>query len=84
MERTWEAVPIAQLCDTSSPFSGAVEVDELYFGNRRVRGKKDRGAKGKTMVLGILERRGKVYTEIVPNASKKPLQAVIRGQIVPR
>jgi len=24
---------------------------------------------------------GKVYTEIVPDASKKPLQAVIRGQV---
>ena len=26
-----------------------------------------------------LERQGKVYTEIVPDVSKKPLQAVIRG-----
>jgi len=35
---------------------------------------------GKTIVFGILERQGKGYTEIVPDASKKPLQAVIRGQ----
>jgi len=28
-----------------------------------------------------LERQGKVYTEIVPDASKKPLQVVIRGQV---
>jgi len=47
---------------------------------RRVRGKKGRGAEGKTIVFGILERQGKVYTEIAPDASKKPLQAVIRGQ----
>jgi len=71
---------IAQLCDASSPFSGKVEVDESSFGARRVRGKKRRGAGGKTIVFGILERQGKVYTEIVPDASKKPLQAVIRGQ----
>jgi len=35
------------------------------FGARRVRGKK-------TFVFGILERHGKVYTGIVPNAAKKP------------
>ena len=49
------------------------------FGGRRVRGKKGRGAGGKTIVFGILERRGKVYTEIVLNAAKKPLQAAIQG-----
>jgi len=58
---------IAQLCDASSPFSGEVEGDESSL--------------GKTIVFGILERQGKVYTEIVPDASKKPLQAVIRGQV---
>jgi len=59
----------------------AIEVDESYFGARRVRGKKGRGAGGKTIVFGILERQGKVYTEIVPDASKQPLQAAIRGQV---
>jgi len=44
-------------------------------------GEKGRGAGGKTIVFGILEWQGKVYTEIVPDASKKPLQAVIRGQV---
>ena len=72
---------IAQLCDASSPFSGEVEEDESSFGARRIRGKKGRGAGGKTIVFGILEQQGKVYTEIAPNAPKKPLQAVIRGQI---
>jgi len=43
--------------------------------------KKGRGAGGKTIVFGRLERQGKVYTEIVPDASKKPLQAVIRGPV---
>jgi len=35
---------------------------------------------GKTIVFGILEQQGKVYTGIVPDAFKKPLQAVIQGQ----
>jgi len=51
------------------------------FGARRVRGKKARGAGGETIVFGILERQGKIYTEIVPAAAKKQLQAAIRGQV---
>ena len=73
-------IRVAQVCDASSPFSGEVKVDESYFGARRVRGKKGREAGGKTIVFEILERQGKVYTEIVvPDASKKQLQAAIRG-----
>jgi len=50
---------IAQLfCNASPPFSGEVEVDEPNFGARRVRGKKGRGAGGKAIVFGILERHG--------------------------
>jgi len=33
-------IRVARVCDASSPFSGEVEVDESYFGARRVRGKK--------------------------------------------
>ena len=33
------------------PFAGEIEVDESYFGARRVRGKRGRGASGKTPVL---------------------------------
>jgi len=44
-------------------------------------GGKGRGARGKTIVSGILERHGKGYTAIVPNAAKKPLQASIRSQV---
>src|SRR2546430_1553666 len=40
---------IAEECERASPFSqGEVEVDESYFGARRVRGKRGRGASGKT------------------------------------
>jgi hypothetical protein len=74
---------IAQECKRISPFSGEVEVDERYFGARRVRGKRGRGASGKTPVFGLLKRNGKVYTEIVPDCSKDMLQAIIRGRIAP-
>ena len=34
---------------------------------RRVRGRRGRGAYGKTVVFGIFERQGQVYTEVVPD-----------------
>ena len=46
---------------------------------RHFRGKRGRGAGGETIVFGILKRGDKVYTEIVPDASKATLQKVIRG-----
>ncbi len=74
---------IAEERERASPFGGVVEVDESYFGARRVRGKRGRGASGKTIVFGIFKRNGSVYTEIVPDCSKKTLQAVIRGRVSP-
>ncbi|MDH3568085.1 MAG: IS1595 family transposase [Desulfobacteraceae bacterium] len=72
---------IAQFCEQQSPFSGEVEVDESYFGARRIKGKRGRGAFGKTIVFGIFRRNGKVYTEIVPDCRRSTLQAVIRGRV---
>ncbi len=75
---------IAEECERQSPLaSGQVEVDESYFGARRVRGKRGRGASGKTIVFGLLKREGKVYTEIVPDCKKTTLQAIIRGRVAP-
>ena len=69
---------LAAECAKVSPFKGELEADESYFGARRVRGRRGRGAAGKTIVFGLLKRGDQVYTEIVPNASKAALQAVIR------
>lgn len=55
-----------------------VEVDESYFGPSRIRGKRGRGAGGKMLVLGLLKREGKVFTEIVNRATKKELLTIIR------
>jgi transposase len=72
---------IAACCEAQSPFAGEVEVDESYFGPRRVRGKRGRGASGKTIVFGILQRNGYVYTQIVPNCRRKTLRQAIAGRI---
>jgi transposase-like protein len=74
---------IAEYCEAFSPFLGEIEVDESYFGAKRIKGKRGRGAYGKTPVFGILQRGGHVYTEIVPDCARKTLQAIIRGRIDP-
>ena len=74
---------IAELCESETPFKGEIEVDESYFGAKRVRGRRGRGAAGKTPVFGILQRKGKVYTEVVPDCAKATLQAIIRGRVSP-
>lgn len=74
---------LAQECAAQSPFSGTLEADESYFGSKRVRGKRGRGAGGKTIVFGLLKRGKCVYTEIVPNAAKATLHAIIRGKADP-
>jgi transposase-like protein len=72
---------IVQICEQSSPLSGEIEMDESYFGARRIKGRRGRGAYGKTIVFGLLKREGKVYTEIVPDVKAATLQAVIRGKV---
>ena len=63
-------------------YSGEFELDESYFGAKRVRGKRGRGAAGKTPVFGLLKRDGKVYVEIVKNCSKAELMPIIEGKIL--
>ncbi len=73
---------VVEECERDSPFvSCQIEVDESYFGARRVRGKRGRGASGKTIVFGIYKRNGSVFTEIVPNAARQTLQNIIRGKV---
>ena len=61
--------------------TGTIELDESYFGARRIRGlhvklKRGRGTR-KQPVFGIYQRGGRVYTEIVPNCSGATLKAII-------
>ena len=62
--------------------SGEIELDESYFGARRVRGKRGRGAAGKTPVFGLLKRDGKVFVAIVKNCSREELIPIIQGRVL--
>ncbi len=62
--------------------NGEFELDESYFGARRIRGKRGRGAAGKTPLFGLLKRDGNVYVQIVKNCTKAELMPIIEGKIL--
>jgi hypothetical protein len=64
-----------------APFTGEIELDESYFGARRVRGRRGRGAAGKTPVSGILKRGGQVFLAVVKGCSKEELMPIITGKL---
>lgn len=73
---------IAKFCIDNPISSGEFELDESYFGARRIRGKRGRGAAGKTPVFGLLKRDGNVHVQIVENCSKDQLMPIIQGKIL--
>jgi len=72
---------MADECKERAKLNGVVEADESFFGPRRVKGMRGRGAGSKTIVFGLFKRGGDVYAEIVPNCSKATLQAIVRGKV---
>ena len=75
-------IRVAKFCEQESIFkNGEVEMDESYFGARRVRGRRGRGSYGKTIVFGLKQREGKVYTQVIKNCSKKAIIPLINQRI---
>lgn len=71
--------------------SGPVEADETYVGgkdeNRHVSkrtGKRGRGAGGKTIVAGVVERHNKVVTKVVADVSAATLLPIIQEHVARR
>ena len=65
-------VLVGELAKRDDILKGELEADEAYFGGKR-KGQRGRGAGGKTIVYGILERGGKVSVSIVQNVSAESL-----------
>lgn len=77
---------IRELIAHKSEFKGEIELDESYFGGKR-KGKRGRGAAGKTIVFGILERGGRVSVDILKDVTSETLmqetvKKVRRGSVV--
>ena len=71
---------IADYCNKeANKLNGELELDESYFGGKR-KGQRGRGANNKTIVFGILERKGKIYTKIVENVSADTLMKEIENK----
>ena len=67
--------------DGNEPVGGfmkRVEVDETFFGGYRAGGM---GGKGKTVVVGMLERGGDVITQVVPDRRSGTLMPVIKANV---
>jgi len=68
------------LCELEAgKLKGEIELDEAYFGGRR-KGKRGRGAAGKSIVFGLLERDGRVYTRVVECVTAEELMKHIRAK----
>ena len=70
------------VAESTAVFEGSIELDESYFGGVR-KGKRGRGAAGKTAVFGILKRGGKIYTQVVPDTKGATLMPIIKGKVAP-
>lgn len=65
---------IRQLMSEEKPkkLKGTIEADECYIGGKH-RGKRGRGAEGKTPVIGVLERGGNVVAKATPDTTAPSL-----------
>jgi transposase-like protein len=75
---------------TGGNLGGEVEVDETFIGgkarnmhkDRKLRAQKDGGRKaGKTIVLGMLQREGRVRASVIPDTTKASIQPIVRGSV---
>ena len=77
--------------DSEVKLSGEVEADESFIGGKarnmhaskrrqRIQG---RGPEGKAIVMGLLERKGKVRAAVVKTRRKKDVQAQVRRHVEP-
>lgn len=57
-----------------------IEADETYVGGVR-RGKRGRGAEGKTPVFGVVERKGEIKTQVIPNVKQATLIPLIERMV---
>lgn len=66
--------------DGDDQLSGVVEIDDTYIGGHK-QGKRGRGAGGKTIVMGMIQRDGEVIARVVPNIKKQTLHTIIESNV---
>lgn len=84
-------IRLAMQTGSFTKLKGEVEVDETFIGgkarnmhaDKRAEKIHGRGACGKAIVIGVLERGGEVRTKVIPNTRKKTVQAEVRQHVEP-
>lgn len=64
--------------DGNDPLDGHVEIDETYIGGVK---KGAYGGRGKTIVMGMVERNGNLMTKVVPNTKHESLLPIINENV---
>ncbi len=87
--RMWHQIR-SILKEEGDPFTGVVEADETYVGgldrNRHANkrsGSRGRGNTGKTAVVGIVERGGRVVAKVVPNTGRAVIEPFVAQNVLP-
>jgi transposase-like protein len=76
-------------CGTFEKLSGVIEADESFFGglsknmHKSKRKKLGTGGVGKTPVMGLLQRKGRVVAKVVQDVQKETLHAEINKHVEP-
>jgi len=68
------------MSENVNPLTGQVEVDETYIGGKS-KGKRGRGALGKSVVLGMVERNGNAVARVVPDVKARTLLPMIEARV---
>lgn len=78
------------LVENTGSLLGIVEADETYVGGKAKNkhankrdGKRGRGASGKTIVMGLVERKGKLVAQVVPDVSRATILPKIQAHVAP-
>lgn len=74
---------LMEQADIGGLLTGHVEMDEAYVGGRRSGGKRGRGAPGKTIVMGMKERGGRIAARVIPDVRKDTLRDVVLKNVEP-
>lgn len=71
----------SKIREEAHKLQGIIEIDEAYVGGKK-RLNVRRSSENKTAVLGMVERKGKVYMEILPDTKPKTIQDIILKRVI--
>lgn len=71
---------IRKAMNSNTLLNGVVEIDDVYIGGKH-KGRRGRGAVGKTVVIGAVQRYGSAIAKVVPNLKKVNVKPFIISNV---